>query len=69
MENNMKQSHELVKDGELYQDQFVAMKSFTDNTVICAGEKPEKVMQEAIERGYPSPVMMFVPKKDTQFFF
>ncbi len=59
----------IVQNPELYEEQFVAMKSFSDNTVICAGKKPEQVMKEAKEKGYNSPVMFFVPKKDTQFFF
>jgi len=55
----------LLRDGEKYSGQYVAMKSFADHEVITSGTKPEKVFREAKKQGFENPVMLFIPIKGT----
>ena len=55
----------LLRDGEKFSGQYVAMKSFTDREIITSGTKPEKVMKDAKRQGFDHPVMLFIPSKDT----
>lgn len=53
----------LVKD-EKYSGRFVALKDFSDKTVIVDGKTPKEVLDKAINKGYRNPVILFVPVKD-----
>lgn len=59
----------LLRDGEKFSGQYVAMKSFTDREIITSGTKPEKVMRDARKLGFTHPVMLFVPSKDSIHIF
>jgi len=48
------------KDGE-----YIAMKSFSDKTIVAHGKDVGKIIDEAKKLGVPDPVIMFVPPKDT----
>lgn len=53
----------LIKDKK-YSGQYVAIKDYNEPTVISHGDDPQKIYEEAIQRGYPEPVILFVPSKD-----
>jgi hypothetical protein len=53
----------IVKNGKKYSGQYVAMKSFSDRTVISHGHEAEPVLKAARERGFLHPVIFYVPKK------
>jgi len=53
----------LVND-EKYEGHYVALKSFTDNTVVAFGDKPKKVINEAIKAGVAEPVIVYIPEHD-----
>jgi hypothetical protein len=55
----------LLKDGEKYCGQYVAMKSFSNRDVVSSGTKPATVLKEAKEKGVKDPVIFYVPKKDS----
>ncbi len=53
----------IVRDGRKYSGQYVAMKSFSDRTVVSHGLKADLVLKTAKEKGVPHPVIFYVPKK------
>ncbi len=53
----------LVNNPDLYSGQYVAVKSFTDREVISHGEIPMNVVNEAKEKGFQEPVLLFIPEK------
>jgi hypothetical protein len=53
----------LVADG-LYENQYVALKSFQDNTVVASGLEPIDVLTLAKAKGFSDPVVMFIPKNN-----
>ena len=54
----------LVKNVGRYRGKFVATSSFNDSTVIASGVNPQKVVEEA-EKECDSPVVFFIPKKNS----
>lgn len=56
-------------DNSQYDGQHIAMKSFSDHEIISHGKNLNKVIKEAKNQGYDSPVLFFVPKKNMHFFF
>lgn len=48
-----------------YKGKYVAMRSFKDRTVVASGLKPVEVMARAVKKGVQSPVLLFVPEKNT----
>lgn len=54
----------LVKNARKYRGKFVATSSFNDNSVIASGVDPQKVIEKA-EETCDSPVVFFVPEKNT----
>ncbi len=54
---------QLVK-GKKYSGQYVALKSFEDDTVISSGGRIQEVYEKAAKKGYKNPVIAHVPKKD-----
>ena len=53
----------LIKEKK-YCGQYVIIKDFDEPTVIAYGDDPQKIYEEAIRKGYPEPVILFVPAKD-----
>lgn len=54
----------LIKNnGEQYDGQYVAVKSFFNREVISHGKQPADVLKEAIEKGFSDPVLLFIPEK------
>lgn len=54
----------LVRDGEKYGGLYVATKSFKNKKVICSGNDPVKVFEDATRKGAKDPVVFYVPCKD-----
>lgn len=55
----------LTNDGRKYAGKFVATGSFNDKTVVASGKDPLKVREKAINSGHASPVVFFVPAKNS----
>lgn len=53
----------LITDRK-YNGRYVAIKDFKDSAVICDGQDPQSVYEEAINKGFKDPVILFVPLKD-----
>ena len=53
----------LVK-GERYGGRFVALKSFDDQTIIVEGKDPKETLDKATQKGFKTPVIVYVPVKD-----
>jgi len=53
----------LLKDGEKYHGQYVAIKSFKGKKVVSHGSDPNKVFNEAKEKGVKAPVVFYIPQK------
>ena len=47
-----------------YNVRYVAIKDFNDSVVITDGEDPQEVYELAVKKGYPDPVILYVPLKD-----
>jgi len=47
-----------------YNGRYVAIKDFNDHIVIADGEDPQEVYELALKKGYPNPVILYVPLKD-----
>lgn len=54
----------LINNAELYDGKYVAVKSFIDREVICSGDNPVTVSNEAKKSGVNSPVVFYVPEKN-----
>lgn len=54
----------LVNDIEKYEGKYVATKTFLDKNVICSGDNPVDVYEEAQIKGADDPVIFYVPKRD-----
>ena len=54
----------LLKDGNKYSGNYVAMKSFSDRVVINYGKDLQCVYKEAVRRGITDPVVFYVPEKN-----
>ena len=46
----------LVNNGDKYSGQYVAVKSFSDRSVVSHGTQPAEVLQEAKDKGFDEPV-------------
>ncbi len=57
----MKQT--LIKERK-YNGRYVAIKDFNDSVVIADGENPNEVFESAVNKGYPDPVVLYLPLKD-----
>ena len=53
----------LLGDNHL-SGKYVAMKSFSDHTVVGEGETPKEAHDKASKKGYENLVVTFVPIKD-----
>lgn len=53
----------LVKEDKYY-GQYVAIKDFDNPTVVVFGKDPKEVFETAVQKGYPEPVIVFIPAKD-----
>ena len=53
----------LVNNCELYNGQYVAVKSFSDRNVISHGKQPVAVLEDAKSKGIKNPVLLFIPEK------
>jgi len=51
--------------GQNYGGKFVATGSFNDKTVVASGRDPTKVREAAIKQGHTSPVVFFIPNKNS----
>lgn len=47
-----------------YAGKYVALKSFSDNDVVASGDEPSLVLEQAIQNGVDSPVLMFIPENN-----
>ncbi len=47
-----------------FNGRYVAMKSVEDNTIVGAGDDPEKALREAEEKGFKNAVLLYIPEKD-----
>jgi len=56
----MEKENILLKTNE-YVDNYVALKSFKDTTVVAHGTNPKHVMEQASSKGHPDAVLVFVP--------
>lgn len=52
----------LVPDKKML-GRFVALRSFSDNTVVASGKDVGRVIHVAKTKGVESPVVMFIPPK------
>lgn len=53
----------LIKDKKYY-GYYVAIKDFNEPVIICYSKDPKQVYEDAIEKGYTNPLILFVPTKD-----
>lgn len=52
----------IVKD-EKYNGRYVALKDFNDSTVISYGKDPKEAFENAVKKGVPEPVILYMPNK------
>jgi len=55
----------LIRGGKKYVGKFVATKTFNDRNVVASGKNPNDVIARAAKKGCESPVIFFVPDKNT----
>jgi len=55
----------LINRGKKYAGKFVATESFNDTNVVASGKDPHDVIARATKKGCDSPVIFFVPDKNT----
>jgi len=64
-ENN---SPYLVANAEVYEGQYVTTEGFNSNTVVTHSTSPSEAYNQAVELGYESPVIIYVPSKNETHF-
>ena len=52
----------LIKNND-FNGKYVAMKTFSDHTIIGEGKTPQEAYEKASKKGSKSPVVTFVPIK------
>ena len=57
-------SPQVLVANKKYIGKYVAMKSFTDRTVVASGKDHDGVVDRAQKKGIMFPVVIFVPEKD-----
>lgn len=50
---------------EKYLGKYVALANLKKREVVSYGKSPARVYRSALKKGYPKPVLFFVPEKDT----
>ena len=45
------------------------MSAFEDGRVVASGADPGKALQDAVANGYPDPVLVYIPEKDTIYIY
>lgn len=53
----------LIKETK-YGGQYVAIKDFDSPIILASGDDPQKVYDEAVNKGYLEPVILYIPAKD-----
>ena len=53
----------LIKDNK-YNGRYIAIKDFTDNTIVGDGKEPQEAYEKALGKGFKDPVILYVPLKD-----
>ncbi len=53
----------VIVNNKKYAGKYVAMPSFNTRTVIASGLNPTTVVNRAVQKGYNSPVVIYVPDK------
>ena len=56
----------LLQD-EKYAGLYVALKSAEDSTVVGSAKDPEDALREAEKKGFQSPILFYVPKRNSIF--
>ncbi len=64
MRGGISMNNILVNEVELYDGKYVATKSFLEKDVVCYGDDPVKVYNEAREAGVDDPVVFYIPEKN-----
>ena len=54
----------ILVENKKYAGKFVAMKSFTNRTIISSGTTPREVIKRAKEKGVKNPLIHYVPEKN-----
>lgn len=54
----------LIKSKK-YTGKYVALRSFTDSTVVAIGKTLKEAYKKALKKGYKNPVVTFVPPKNS----
>jgi hypothetical protein len=52
-----------VPQNKKYEGKFVATPSFNSSKVVASGKDPDAVYDRAVDKGYKSPVIVFVPDR------
>jgi len=53
----------VIVNNKKYAGKYVAMESFNKKTVVASGFNPTAVLHRAEQKGYKSPVVIYVPDK------
>ena len=53
----------LIKEKK-YSGQYVVIKDLSEPTVISYGNDPQQIYNEALEKGYFEPLIIFIPSKE-----
>ncbi|MBN4073572.1 hypothetical protein JYT23_01915 [Mariprofundus ferrooxydans] len=54
----------LVANAAAYEGQYVTTEDFCSNKVVTHSASPSEAYNQAIELGYESPVIIYVPSKN-----
>jgi hypothetical protein len=55
----------ILLESEKYAGKYVAFRSRDDNTVVGAGDTPEEALRVADEVGCTTPILFYVPEKQS----
>jgi len=55
----------ILLNDEKYSGQYVAFKNKDEHIVVGSGKTPQAALDEAVSKGYPQPILLFVPERNS----
>ena len=60
----MSKQQKILVNSDKYNGQYVAIKNAEDNTIVGKGATPEKALNEARQKGFKNPFIVYIPNKN-----
>jgi hypothetical protein len=59
----------VLLSGSAPQGCYVALKSKTESITVGKGKDPQEALNDAASKGYPNPILVYVPEKNSVYIY